>query len=433
MDESSGSFSGGSLDGLTSVVGQFHLGGEAGGRGDPRSRGASHRGSYRRGGFTQRGRNFQNVTRQGRGNGEFAGSLPDSQRNDEFSASGMSGPSRLTANSSREVLGFPRDNSQDVRRTNAGRDGSFHGDGLFTPAAAFPPPADDYRNSQNDYNPEYQSYHGNPQQQRVGYEANRFGGPRRGGGRGQRFSERPPSDVPHTPPQTGRRGGRIHHNAEDGRRVDGGREDENRRVEFPGGGVYRGVDQGTTAAQLDYSEYAGSESGSTTSSDYRRESRFIRDAGFESRSGSSHNNVPSGNFVNIYDGADNDRGPIRENHRGSNGSGGQRRDSQQAPGRRGPQTESGGPLWRAKKSQVPQLVQELEERLSKGSIECMICYDMWRPQRLVLVARRHSLADVASKRLSAAAGTFVGGRLTAGGIHAREYVMKGLVKLARPR
>ncbi|CAM6083721.1 unnamed protein product [Calypogeia fissa] len=40
------------------------------------------------------------------------------------------------------------------------------------------------------------------------------------------------------------------------------------------------------------------------------------------------------------------------------------------------ESDSAGALWKAKKSQVPQLVQELEEKLTRGTVECMICYDM---------------------------------------------------------
>ncbi|KAL2613702.1 hypothetical protein R1flu_025394 [Riccia fluitans] len=442
MDESSGNFSRGSVDEVASFVGQIYLGDEAGGRGDPRSqRGASSRG-YRRGGFHQRGRNFQNVTRQDRASGEAIDSLSDSPRSGEFSASGVSGLPILNAYTSPEVLGFPRENSHDDRRTNAGGEGSFRGDRPFGAVAEPPSPLDDYRNFQNDHNTDFQNYRGNQQQRhRVGYEANRFGGSRRGGGRAQRFSERTSSNGSQTPPQTGRRGGRVYHDAEHPRRADvvrRGRQDENRQEEFPGSGIYSGVEQGT-AAQLEYSEYASSEFGSTTSSNYRREGRFVGDAGFVNRSGSSSSyNEPSENSDRVKGGGDDVRSAIREAaYRGNKSSGGQqgqRRDSQQKPaGRGGAQAENGGSLWRAKKSQVPQLVQELEERLTRGTIECMICYDMWRLQRLVLVARRHSLADVASKKLSAVAGTFVSGSLCVGAILAPEFVMKDLAKLARSR
>ncbi|CAM6104714.1 unnamed protein product [Calypogeia fissa] len=40
------------------------------------------------------------------------------------------------------------------------------------------------------------------------------------------------------------------------------------------------------------------------------------------------------------------------------------------------ESDSAGALWKAKQSQVPQLVQELEEKLTRGTVECMICYDM---------------------------------------------------------
>ncbi|OAE24770.1 hypothetical protein AXG93_48s1180 [Marchantia polymorpha subsp. ruderalis] len=413
MEDSYGNYSVGSIGGrdIASPVVYAHPG-EPGGRGDSGSRGShgNHRG-YRRGGSYQRGRNFvdnrpnshehpqfANARRHVGGHGGGFDSIPDSpQSGDSFIGEregrgrGVTGPLRFNSNNFRGGRTVSQDNPQDYRSYASG-ESSFDGNRERWSVSEAAPAGDSRSDDQLDVHRENQDHRISEQQRRFA-ESNRFGGSRRGSGagRGQRFNRRGSSDGSHAP-QTSRRGGTSYHEVEDGRRLDRGsrgRHDENREIVVANYTNHSEDSEHGSVGLLAHLEQEIPQASSTTSNNYNRDGNwpeFFGEVEYDSRPGSSSSdNVPfrenAGRvYVGDSGGGRGRRESYRENRKADGPSviQGHRRDNHQITGRKKAvfQADNGEALWRAKKSEVPQLVQELEERLTRGTIECMICYDM---------------------------------------------------------
>ncbi|KAG6549717.1 hypothetical protein Mapa_008697 [Marchantia paleacea] len=413
MEDSYGNYSVGSVGGreVAPPVVYVHPG-ESGGRGDTGSRGShgNHRG-YRRGGSYQRGRNFVdsrpnnhehpqfvNARRHVEGHGGGVDGIPNSpQSGESFTGEregrgrGFTGPLRFNSNNFRGGRAVSHDNTHDYRSFASG-ESSFDGNRERWSVSEAAPAGESRNDDQQGGHLENQDHRSGEQQRRFG-ESNRFAGHRRGSGagRGQRFNKRASLDGSHGP-QTSRRGGISYHEVEDGRRLDRGgrgRHDENRDIVVANSADQSEDSEHGSAGPLAHLEPEIPQASSTMSNNYGRDGNwpeFFGEVEYDSRPGSSSSdNVPfSENAGRAYGGDSGGGRGRRENYRenrkadGPSVIQGHRRDYHQTTGRKKAvvQADNGEALWRAKKSQVPQLVQELEERLTRGTIECMICYDM---------------------------------------------------------